>query len=325
MRRSTNRQVARHARFEKSVGEERWLVSYADFITLLFAFFVVMYSVSQVNESKYRSLSETLNAAFANHPSGVGENVGQQNLADLTDIEQALTEQLSGFPIEGQLRMSANESWVELSLSSEFLFASGSAEANANASGLLSELADVLSGFDNEVQIVGHTDDVPISNAQFSNNWELSSARAVAIVNTLAFQGLDPQRLSATGFGEHRPIADNTTEEGRKRNRRVVIRVGSRAAEPTETEQTDSLEGAEARLADELSPPSQNPLDPAIIDEPTNAAPGVDETNGGALKPLPNGIAPLRLKGGDLLFTSDADLPRTREFEDESLLPDQDE
>jgi len=309
MRRLGERPAARRARFEKSVGGERWLVSYADFITLLFAFFVVMYSISQVNESKYRSLSETLNSAFTREPSGVGDASNQNNLADLTNIEQALTEQLSGFPIEGQVRMSANESWVELSLSSELLFTSGSAESSSAANQLFSDLAGVLSDIENEVQIIGHTDNVPISNDQFENNWALSSARAVAIVNTLAFQGIDPQRLSATGFGEYRPIADNSTAEGRSQNRRVVVRIGSSAA-PEEVLPNSELSAVSNDTSEPVPAESlQNLRAPTV---PSESDPASDQNS----RPLPNGIQPLRLKGGDLLFTSDPDLPRTREIEE---------
>lgn len=309
MRRIGQQSTVRRARFEKSVGEERWLVSYADFITLLFAFFVVMYSVSQVNESKYRSLSETLNAAFSRSSSAGQAQEQTSRIADLTDIQQSLTEKLSGYPIEGDLQLSANEQWVELSLSSEMLFSSASAVPNAQASGLFGELAEALSDIENEIQIIGHTDNIPISNDEFRNNWALSSARAVAVVNALAFQGIAPERLSATGFGEYRPIADNATEQGRSQNRRVVVRVGNAAAVPE-------------KQSAEISPATSdlNNLD----DSPTLLDTSIESDSSGNLTPspanegqtLPNGIQPLRLKGGDLLFTSDPDLPRTRELEE---------
>jgi len=259
-----------------------------------------------VSKSKYRALSETLSSAFTKNPGALGEKTDFDQLADLTDLEQALTEQLSGFPIEGTMKMSANESWLELSLSSEMLFESGSANPNESAVTLFSELADVLDDVQNEIQILGHTDDVPIRNEQFPNNWALSSARAVSIVNALAFQGIEPSRLSATGFGEYRPVADNTTEEGRSQNRRVVVRVGSRAASSS-----NQVENAGELIPQEQSQPIE---DVETLVDIQNAE--GEETPVEQNKALQNGIEPVRLKGGDLLFTSDPDLPRTREIEE---------
>jgi len=309
---------SRRARFEKSVGEERWLVSYADFITLLFAFFVVMYSISQVSESKYRSLSETLSTAFPSSALDQSEASVENNLADLTQLEQTLTEQLSGYPIEGELRLSANENWLELTLSSEMLFASGAASPNQNASDIFAELSGVLGDIENEVQIVGHTDNVPINNTQFENNWALSSARAVSIVNVLVLQGIDPGRLSATGYGEYRPVDDNATAEGREKNRRVVVRIGSSASTQNSLESVNDINTASSQTqsseanAEEVTrldvDPSQRAGDQANSQ--------ISESGSDSDKPLQNGIQPVRLQGGDLLFTSDPDLPRTREREE---------
>lgn len=318
-----SRLKSRHRVEHIKTGHERWLVSYADFITLLFAFFVVMYSVSQVNETKYQSLSETLNTAFnqataSNSGSdqestvqGSSEETTERSLAKLESLSEDIQASLSKFDVAGEANLSANENWVELTLSSELLFKVGRAQTNKDAQVLFSDIADMLSNVDNEIQVVGHTDDLPISNAEFSNNWELSSARAISIVNLFAFQGIQQDRMSAVAFGEFRPVADNSTEEGRRKNRRVVLRISSAAA-PAEKEpiaelvprlSADELEGTDDS---EFANPSVNP----------SISPTAEFSN--ALQRERNTVKPVRLKGGDLLFTSDPDLPRRREIDDDS-------
>lgn len=325
-----SRLSARRRESNTKVGHERWLVSYSDFITLLFAFFVVMYSVSQVNESKYRSLTETLSAAFANQPQPEALEGSQENtLAELNSLSESITNALDGFPVQGQVAMGANENWVELTLSSELLFSSGSAEPSEEALTVFSELATLLEPFDNEIQIVGHTDNVPIRNSEFANNWSLSSARAVAIVDYLSFQGINPDQMSAVAFGEYRPVADNTTAEGRALNRRVVLRISDqsvaapqRSPDQLELNQSaDSLQdqdsGAEAA---EPNLTNQSLTNPNLTNQSlTNQSEPKSEQNDEArLGSSDSAVQPVRFKGGDLLFTSDPDLPRLRELEEES-------
>ncbi len=305
------------------VGHERWLVSYSDLVTLLFAFFVVMYSVSQVSESKYRSLAETLNAAFSNEtqrPSSESnenrDNTSTDNagLAEIDSLFSDLEHALQGFPVEGRMNMGANENWIELTLNSELLFTSGNAEPNREAREVFTRLADLVEDYDNEIRIEGHTDNVPIQNSQFQNNWALASARAVSIVDFLSFQGVQPDRMSAIAHGEFRPIADNATEAGRAKNRRVVVRI------------SDKMIAAPQTSADSLFPSSESSVRENQISQGGN-----DESEIYGTPPnfnAPNqirspenrsgGIQPVRLKGGDLLFTSDPDLPRSREIEDET-------
>lgn len=310
-----SRLMARRKHPDKKVGHERWLVSYSDFVTLLFAFFVVMYSVSQVNESKYKALAETLNATFTqNSSSGDVEYTSSEPepIADLKTLTEEIKESLQGFPVQGEMSLGANENWVELTLSSELLFDSGKADPSTEAKRIFSKLATQLESYDNEIQVVGHTDDVPISNEEFSSNWALSSARAVAIVNFFAFQGIQPEQMSAVAFGEYRPIADNATEEGRSKNRRVVLRISDQAAPaakvlprtlfPSDVPSTDSEDNSEStpeattRSGDFITPSDSSSN--LVTDAP---------------------IKPVRLKGGDLLFTSDPDLPRLRALESDDL------
>lgn len=248
-------------RHQEEVNHERWLVSYSDFITLLFAFFVVMYSISQVNEGKYRVLSETLNSAFSHsseaskvpltlkpiqvgHPErhsspGIlsdGESGDQtENFLPLpaSSITDAAMDSLSElfqqeFPdlIDQELiQIHGNELWLEVELKSNVLFDSADAVPSSRALQIFKDMATLLQGYDNEIRVEGFTDNIPISTTKFPSNWELSSARAVTVVKLLADSGIEPHRLSAVGYGSYQPIADNTTELGRSANRRVVLMI----------------------------------------------------------------------------------------------------
>ncbi|MBB6523449.1 flagellar motor protein MotD [Pseudoteredinibacter isoporae] len=235
------------------VKHERWMVSYADFITLLFAFFVVMYSISQLNEAKYKELSTSLNAIFTSPPrnpnpialnersampSAVVDQSAQSTLAgtpaivaDLSQLESQLTSEFADLIDDELVELDSNELWLELKLNSNVLFASASAEPSDAAKELFGQLATKLRGYENQIQIEGYTDNQAIRSPRFASNWELSSARAATVVKLLIASGVRPQRLSAVGYGEFQPIADNDTVAGRQQNRRVVVMVSRRAPE----------------------------------------------------------------------------------------------
>ncbi|RJG09829.1 flagellar motor protein MotD [Pseudomonas cavernicola] len=236
--------MTRRRHHEEHENHERWLVSYADFITLLFAFFVVMYSISSINEGKYKILSDTLVGVFnqpdrAIKPIPVGEerplttepermqdedNARDQDpskaLQEITDSVRAAFGELIKAE---QLTVRGNELWVEIELNSSLLFTSGDAIPNDAAFTLIEKVSKILAPYENPVHVEGFTDNLPIKTAQFPTNWELSSARAASIVRMLAMDGLNPARLAAVGYGEFQPIADNASADGRARNRRVVL------------------------------------------------------------------------------------------------------
>lgn len=331
---------------ELHVNHERWLVSYADFITLLFAFFVVMYSISQVNEGKYRALSETLVEAFeparslkpiqVGEPSlapstsvidlpgaAGGENAQAQlgsagQLGELQEMSEIFTEQFSSL-IEDQLvQVDSNEFWLQIQVKDSILFDSGSAEPSAQARAIFAEIATVLKGYDNPVQVEGHTDNLPIRNLRFPSNWELSAARATAIVKLLEADNVAAQRLSAVGYGEHQPLASNETEAGRARNRRVVLMIAkARIARPVTELDSAGFEHADidsAELEAKLEKGSAPTLPAAVPEQGDNSAEAV-ATDSGASTPetqVPV-IVPVELEDGGLLFSSDPDLERERQ------------
>ncbi|AEF21922.1 flagellar motor protein MotD [Pseudomonas fulva] len=237
--------MARRRRHEEHENHERWLVSYADFITLLFAFFVVMYSISSINEGKYKILSQTLTGVF-NQPdrsikpipvgderprttepdrSMVDEESSQQQIAasTLQSIADSIRDAFGGLLQSDQLKVRGNELWIEIELSSGLLFPSGDALPNDEAFEIIEKIAKILAPYGNPIHVEGFTDNQPIKTPQYPTNWELSAARAASIVRMLAMDGVDPSRLAAVGYGEFQPVADNATAEGRARNRRVVL------------------------------------------------------------------------------------------------------
>ncbi|HWV15705.1 MAG TPA: flagellar motor protein MotD [Cellvibrio sp.] len=284
--------MIRRKKQEIHVNQERWLVSYADFITLLFAFFVVMYSISQVSESKYRVLSDTFLHAFnqpvdsvsstspeqASNPSSqlivpiepeqqpasivetkpaivivesdvktaqpateapVTETPGQVNATEptpevndeLKKISDQVTNKFTQLINDNLIKVTSNEFWLQIELNDSILFSSGSAEPSAQAQVIFTEVAEILKNYTNSVQIEGFTDNIPISNSRYPTNWELSSARATAIVRWLAGKGVEPERLAAVGYGEFQPVASNETAAGRSQNRRVAVMIAKRKME----------------------------------------------------------------------------------------------
>lgn len=236
--------MARRRAHEEPENHERWLVSYADFITLLFAFFVVMYSISSLNEGKYKILSDSLVGVFnqpdrAIKPIPIGEERPQTSQGDLsTDVSQQADSEVVD-PLQSivrsmraafadligsdQLTVRGNEMWVEIELNSSLLFPSGDALPNDQAFAILDKVANILSPFDNPIHVEGFTDNLPISTDKYPTNWELSAARAGSVVRMLAAGGVESARMAAVGYGEFQPIADNATAEGRARNRRVIL------------------------------------------------------------------------------------------------------
>lgn len=226
---------------EEHENHERWLVSYADFITLLFAFFVVMYSVSSVNEGKYRTVSESIKAALnpvASSPSSrlpfnlgdakpkfISPDLSTVNEPAIRRIREILKRiQSEALELQDVKVIENGNGTIVISLPEWILFESGEAAVRPEAIGFLKALADVLIEMNRHVRVLGHTDNVPIRTAQFPSNWELSASRAVMVVRILSeLHGVPAGHLSATGFGDSRPVAENLTPEGRAQNRRVEI------------------------------------------------------------------------------------------------------
>ena len=232
----------------------RWMVSYADFMTLLMAFFVVMYSLSQVSDDHFRVLSESFDKAFnaskIQEPlvdDGVPQNSFSQSPIDLEGnalldnpgqiddqppdnfmpLQEVDQQKFEADKAEAPADEEYDEKWIQISLPSEVLFAPAEARLGDGADALIEEVAEKLAGNDFVARIEGYTDNQPIESSTYASNWELSAARAVAVVKKLTDFGIDPGRLSAVGHGEYQPIATNRTPEGRAQNRRILVSIST--------------------------------------------------------------------------------------------------
>lgn len=241
---------------DDSDNHDRWLVSYADFITLLFAFFVVMYALSSVNEGKYRTLSSALTHAFGGVPVGSApaevpqvvqglprplparsrttENMRREK-EKLTGVARDILGVLAPLVDQGKVRVTQTARGVTVEINASVLFAPGDARVADHSAEALRAVAAVLKDDDHAIQVEGHTDNQPIRNALYPSNWELSAVRASSVVRLFVDGGVADARLTAVGRGSAKPVASNESPEGRMRNRRVAIMVLSNLPE-AETE-----------------------------------------------------------------------------------------
>ena len=254
--------MARKKHEEEHENHERWLVSYADFITLLFAFFVVMYAISQVNEGKYKILADALINAFGKEPVSTAPIIvqaggqGQQQATTpkipplqkprvsdalrrekdrMTDMARDIMQVLAPLVQQGKVRVTQTSVGVNVEINANVLFAPGDARVSKESEDTLIAIARVLKNDDHAIQIEGHTDNTSINTAVFPSNWELSAVRASTVARLFNNQGIADIRLTAVGHGSNQPVASNDTPEGRLRNRRVDVMILSHLAErPTE-------------------------------------------------------------------------------------------
>lgn len=263
--------MARKRREEEHENHERWLVSYADFITLLFAFFVVMYAVSSVNEGKYKVLSNSLTNAFKNTTGQSGgqpmtvlqgappvlarpimkpdkaadqrktEEKKNEKRQQMKSVASNIMEALQPLVAQGKVRLLETSRGVTIEINDSILFPAGQSKLQPASSSAMGAIAQVLADTDFPITIEGHTDNVPIATPQFPSNWELSAMRATTVLRLFNDAGVGAERLTAIGYGETRPLETNTSVEGRARNRRVSILIDSnRPEEPTELKNGES-------------------------------------------------------------------------------------
>jgi len=249
--------MARKKKHEKEANHERWLVSYADFITLLFAVFTTLYAMSQTDKKKVEEVMQSLRESFGYSTTSMGGKpavIDAGNISiipnlrpqvapvpsrkqaaksrqrshaeekDFLAIKASIEAYLLKSGAQDKVSLSINRRGLVVSLKEAGFFDSGSATVKKGSGELLAMIAESLSQYSNPFRVEGHTDNVPIHSGQFHSNWELSTARATNIVHYLIeTYEYDPDRMSAAGYGEYRPVAENSTDEGRAKNRRVDI------------------------------------------------------------------------------------------------------
>ena len=255
----------KHEEHEEHVNHERWLITYADMITLLMVLFIVLFAIGQTNQKKFDKLKQGLagnssgGAASgveavktesggpgildggnkAADPGIVDEKAARQALHEKKLFERAITKDhqalvdtqaqivddltIKGLSSDVQTHIVENRGLVVTIVSDQVLFAPGRADLEPNGTAVLDGVAAALAPLRNQVIVEGHTDSLPISSSLYPSNWELSTGRAGSVVRYLADRNVATTRLSAAGYADQKPVADNGTESGRARNRRVEI------------------------------------------------------------------------------------------------------
>lgn len=295
--------IRRRLRHQQSNNQhtERWLVSYADYMTIMFAFFVVMYAIAINKEESFQILSDSLEQVFdqsarqhSQEGTGVtgtglltdrvspekellyGEsiqkleagpelldgqsdtsNIKQKHLGKpldslLTKLQSALIDEIR----DGEASLELHQDWLIIELSSGMLFSSGSAVAHSRAKTVIGMVNEIIAPVDNYVRVRGYTDNETIRNEIFRSNWELSVARATSILVELESLGINPARMAIEGYGQYSPFADNSTEQGRAENRKVVVAL--------------SKYGLPPRKADTEAAKEQQTTEPAAIELPSD-------------------------------------------------------
>ncbi|MBP2637507.1 MAG: motB [Firmicutes bacterium] len=237
-------------------ADETWLVPYSDILTLLLALFIVLFASAQVDTKKFEQLRASFNIAFSGSPAlldspkppqpengsqappvpylpVVMDNVGatqekkayNQETAQLVDTKKKLDKYIADNGLGNDLVTLLTDDGLMIRIKDTALFPSGSATLRPESRRFGEQISKLLSPLTQKVTVSGHTDIMPINSAEFPSNWELSSRRGVNFMRFLLAQdtGLKPERFSATGYGEYRPVANNNTEEGRAANRRVEV------------------------------------------------------------------------------------------------------
>jgi chemotaxis protein MotB len=250
--------VARKKKPPEHENHERWLVSYADFITLLFAFFVVMFASSQTDKEKVKQISDAVSEALKDGKSmsmgmppklatilggtvgdtgkgnaqmkgpGGAQKAAKESVEDeaieVTPSMKRITKDLEDEIKDGKVEVSMEPRGLVVSLKETAFFTSGEAVINVTSYPTLKKLADVLKDTNNPLHIEGHTDAQPIHTARFKSNWELSAARSIAMMEALSTRfDVDRKRIAIVGYADNMPEASNDTPEGRAKNRRVDI------------------------------------------------------------------------------------------------------
>ncbi len=241
---------------EKHVNHERWLVSYADFITLLFAVFVVLYAMGQSDKKKVEEVMQSIQSSFGMSTAGTapkinvissksinimptlkpelsivpagrtgrGQGKTRAEEKDFRQIKASIEAYLVKQGAQNKVALTITRRGLIVSLKEAGFFDSGQAQIKPEAHELINTISEVMTQYNNPLRVEGHTDNVPISSSQFPSNWELSTARATnGLKYLIKHFDVDPDKISATGYAEFRPIADNTTPDGRGKNRRVDL------------------------------------------------------------------------------------------------------
>ena len=237
-------------------GRDRWILSYADFITLLFAFFVALYSISLKDAGDQEVLSETLNGVFeavqkSIKPINVGEPVaGQPDSERLLEVappeesdadnplgevegrsplyealNQSINSQFPTLQSKGDIAITEDADWITLDMKAALVFDQGDFELTNEAVALMIVISNILRAYPAPIMVLGNTDDLPTNSTRIPSNWHLSSLRAASVVDELVYRGINPKLLAPIGFSSENPQVRNTNDFARAQNRRVTLKI----------------------------------------------------------------------------------------------------
>lgn len=231
---------------------DRWLITYADLITLLLAFFVLMYAISQVDVARFESIARSLSVEFTSDPSlidlgnraDIEENPAEYEGLDLAQLEQEedkagdgssqadaeldalyakIKQYVVNHDLESDVRVENARRGVEITFAEHVLFDLGRAELKRQSRQVLEPLVPLLNELNNPISVEGHTDNLPIVSGAYESNWELSTARSLSVLTYLEDEGITSKRLALVGYGEHKPVKPNDSDDNRQFNRRVNL------------------------------------------------------------------------------------------------------
>lgn len=223
---------------------ERWLLTYADLITLLLALFIILYAMNKVDPKKFDEVARSLSMAFhqvsstsivdldtkksARNPATAAEIKTMKAIKEddqLRKIKIKIDDKIASNPnLKGKAYTNLTDNGLMVIVADDILFTSGTATLTNDASDLISLVTPLILNIPNSIKVSGHTDNVPIHTLAYPSNWELSSARSNSVLRfMLQHFSITPTRLSAAGYGEFQPVADNATAKGKAQNRRVEI------------------------------------------------------------------------------------------------------
>jgi chemotaxis protein MotB len=258
---------------EKAPNHERWLLTYADMITLLMIFFIILYSMSRQDVEKFKAISASLSRAFnvdvsvekeSASPPSRGESSFDTRMATYIAVKSQVGAIADSMNVSEDVSVRLSREGVLITVSGNFLFESGRADVRADAYPVLDTIITQLRDLPNELRISGHTDDVPIESPLYASNWELSSARAIAVVKYMTAAGVTAERMSAAGYGEFRPVVPNDSRANRAKNRRAELLI----IFPEGSTPSDDLLPAAGNWPPPSSAPSPAGATPAVQEHP---------------------------------------------------------
>ncbi len=228
----------------KKAGSPLWMTTYSDMVTLLLSLFVLLYGISNVDEGKFQGLMQSIRGGFGvlegglvvDVDPGLASTASETALEQLAQLQETLAEFIDLEGLEASVMVEHQERGLVVRFADQVFFDLGKADLKPEALAILNKLGPILKDIPNPIRIEGHTDNLPIRTAQFPSNWELSTHRATRVIRYMVEElGFSPDRLSAAGYGEYRPVVPNDTPENRALNRRVdivIMRMDLWAEEP---------------------------------------------------------------------------------------------